>query len=249
MRFSELFQMLFSKSVFAIVLIIGLVCAMPVHAATITVTNGDDSGAGSLRQAIADAQSGDTIVFQDGVTTVTLTSDQLVIDKNLTIDGGGGMTVKRSSGVSTQFRIFYVDSGMTIEMKNIVISDGKALDASWSTGEHGRHGGGIYVGNGGILTLNECSVKANAAGEGSHGSETTDGGDGGFGGGIYVENNGTLTLNNSTVSNNISGNGGDGVKKTRGGPETTNGGDGGSGAGIYVEENGTLTLNNSIVND
>jgi len=40
--------------------------------ATLTVLNGNDSGAGSLRQAIADAAAGDTINFQAGVTTVTL---------------------------------------------------------------------------------------------------------------------------------------------------------------------------------
>jgi hypothetical protein len=40
------------------------VAPLPVQAqATITVTNGNDSGPGSLRQAIADASSGDTITF------------------------------------------------------------------------------------------------------------------------------------------------------------------------------------------
>jgi len=43
-----------------------------VRMATLTVLNGNDSGAGSLRQAIADAAAGDTINFQAGVTTVTL---------------------------------------------------------------------------------------------------------------------------------------------------------------------------------
>src|SRR5689334_17940915 len=54
--------------------------------ATLTVTNGNDSGVGSLRDTIAAASSGDTIVFS-GVTTVTLTSGQLTINKNLTISG------------------------------------------------------------------------------------------------------------------------------------------------------------------
>src|SRR5215831_7082018 len=53
----------------------------------ITVTNGNDHGSGSLRKAILDASSGDTINFAPNVTTVNLTSDELVIGKNLTISG------------------------------------------------------------------------------------------------------------------------------------------------------------------
>ena len=37
--------------------------AIDAHAATITVTNTNDSGPGSLRQAVGSAQNGDTIVF------------------------------------------------------------------------------------------------------------------------------------------------------------------------------------------
>src|SRR5689334_5221716 len=64
------------------------------QAATLTVTNASDSGAGSLRQAIATAASGDTIVFDTaGVfaapQTITLTSGQLVINTSLTIQGPG----------------------------------------------------------------------------------------------------------------------------------------------------------------
>ena len=63
--------------------------AIPVHATTITVVNGNDSGPGSLRQAILNASSGDTINFAPRVATVTLTSGELVINKNLTIIGPG----------------------------------------------------------------------------------------------------------------------------------------------------------------
>ena len=62
--------------------------ASPLRAATCTVTNTNDSGTGSLRDAIAMCSSGDTIVFS--VTgTITLTSGELVIEKNLTIMGPG----------------------------------------------------------------------------------------------------------------------------------------------------------------
>src|SRR6516162_4408477 len=59
---------------------------------TLTVQNSLNSGAGSLRAAIADAQSGDTIVFApslDGQTIALSKGGELLIDKNLTIAGPG----------------------------------------------------------------------------------------------------------------------------------------------------------------
>ena len=67
-----------------------LLCAMAMQAraATITVTNTNDSGPGSLRQALADANDGDTISF--GVTgTIGVTSGGLLINKGVTIAGPG----------------------------------------------------------------------------------------------------------------------------------------------------------------
>ena len=61
---------------------------MSARAATITVTNTNDSGPGSLRQALANANNGDTINF--AVTgAISLTSGGLGITKNVTISGPG----------------------------------------------------------------------------------------------------------------------------------------------------------------
>src|SRR5215218_5768036 len=88
---------------------IALSFSSQVHAAFVTVTNTNDNLAGSLRQAIQDANPGDTIVFSIPTTdvgynatthvfTINLTSGHLVINKNLTIDGGGQkITVQRSA--------------------------------------------------------------------------------------------------------------------------------------------------------
>src|SRR5690349_9122516 len=67
-----------------------LFCAIVVigDSATITVTNNNDSGPGSLRQALRDANDGDTITFAVSG-TIALTSGGLPIIKNVTISGPG----------------------------------------------------------------------------------------------------------------------------------------------------------------
>src|SRR5437867_5890699 len=88
-------------------------------AATITVTSSNDNGPGSLRQAILDASPGDTINFAPSVTTVTLTSGELVIDKNLTITGPGAnrLTVTAEYHDFVYFRIFNISSStVTVSM-------------------------------------------------------------------------------------------------------------------------------------
>ena len=58
---------------------------------TWTVTNPADSGDGSLRAAIAGAQSGDQVVFDTSLKgqTITLTSGPLAIAQSLDIEGPG----------------------------------------------------------------------------------------------------------------------------------------------------------------
>jgi uncharacterized protein (TIGR03382 family) len=182
-----------------IVAIALLLAGGPARAATVTVTNGSDSGAGSLRQAILDTVTGDDIVFS-GVTAIVLTSDHLSIDKNLTIDGGTGVTILRGSGT---LRIFQIQVGATVHLSNLAISNGV-------TSAFGR-GGGIQ--NFGTATLTACRILSNSAYNG--GGVTNDGGSITFVG-CVIDNNsttgnsgagllnsqGTMTLLNCTVSDN-----------------------------------------------
>jgi len=147
---------------------------------TITVTNGNDSGPGSLRQAFADAQDGDTINFDPSVNTVTLTTAELAIDKSVTLSGAPQMvTVARAS--QTEFRIFHVMPGHSVEIDGLTISGGHIT---------GGNGGGILNDNS-TLTIAHCSVSGNAIASFSGNN---------FGGGIH--NSGTMTLNQVSVNSN-----------------------------------------------
>src|SRR5262249_18920468 len=102
---------------------IALICAVcaTVCANTITVTNTNDDGPGSLRQALVDANGGDTITF--AVTgTIGLTSAELVIDKTLTLSGPGPDLLAVSRTSKTQFRIFHVTPSQTVNIEGLTIS-------------------------------------------------------------------------------------------------------------------------------
>lgn len=67
-------------------------------AATFTVTHGGDAGAGSLRQAIIDA-NGDgvaDIINIDAGLTIAPTSGEMAITTPVTINGGAGVTIDGS---------------------------------------------------------------------------------------------------------------------------------------------------------
>jgi predicted outer membrane repeat protein len=96
---------------------------------TLRVANTNDSGEGSLRQAIEDAKSGDTINFSADLANRTISlKSELEIDagKNLTIDGAGASNLTISGNNST--RILKVDSNQDfpteLTVKNLTLADG-----------------------------------------------------------------------------------------------------------------------------
>jgi hypothetical protein len=102
-----------------------------VQANTITVTNTNDSGPGSLRQAIADATDGDIIDF--AVTgTIGLISGELLVAKNITISGPGAENLEVNGNAKSTG--FHVDPGETVTISGLTIING------YTTGS----GGGIH---------------------------------------------------------------------------------------------------------
>ena len=173
------------------------------HSATNTVASVADTGAGSLRQLMADSGAGDTIVF--GVTgTITLASGELVVDKDLSIVGPGTSVLAINGGQAS--RIFNIRSNVTALIAGLTITGGRTPYVTGSG--NSEPGGGIY--NGGSLWLSNCVVAGNRTG-----ATGTNAAAGGCGGGVY--NISTLRLEDSSVDGN----------ETGGGTANGSGGDGG----------------------
>ncbi|MBF2048181.1 MAG: DUF4347 domain-containing protein, partial [Elainella sp. C42_A2020_010] len=195
--------------------------------ATFTVSNTNDSGAGSLRQAILDANAaaGADTINVTATGTITLTTGQLTITDSVSINGNG-ITI---SGNNSS-RVFNIDSG------NIVADRTVSLDRVTITGGNagGFDGGGIRSRE--ILTVTNSTISNSVSRAG---------------GGI--DSNGSLSVANSTISNNSSTFGGGIVSNSElFGPitvirnSTISGNSSGAGGGIY-NFNGLLQLRNSTV--
>src|SRR5262249_31293908 len=118
---------------------------------TLTVLNTLDKGAGSLRDTITKAKSGDTIVFAPSLDgqTITLTSDQLTINKSLDIEGPGPSLLAISGNDAN--RVFNINEGLTVTIAGLTIT-------------HGRGGGGSEGSDsagGGILNVDSSLMLAN----------------------------------------------------------------------------------------
>jgi hypothetical protein len=164
----------------------------------LVVTSSADSGPGSLRQAIADAAAGDTIVFALTLpATITLTSDTLVLTKDVTIQGPGAsqLTVRRDPSAAP-FSVFGVYTNVTVTIAALTITGGEANTANF--------GGGISSSGGGNLTVSDAVITNNSAVSG-----------GGVGAlGVYAVNGtiGTLTVRRTSIINNTASTHGGGIE-------------------------------------
>ena len=215
-----------------------LALAGPLHAATLTVTNGNDSGAGSLRDALTAAAAGDVITFGAGVTQVLLHS-QLGITKNLTVNGPGVTLDGQLKG-----RVLHVATGASATLRGLTITRGllagKGIDWNGTANSGSSWGAGIR--NDGALVLDGVQVVGNYATGGGAGGNPYGGGGGGSGvrvalGGSYLYGAGA----NGGASSGYAG--GDGaIDNPTGGLGISMGGNGsnGGGAGGGGGRNGAL---------
>ncbi len=150
--------------------------------ATYAVINTADGGAGSLRQAIANAVSGDTINFAPNLsgTTITITDGEMQLTGGLTIDASDLTNGVRLDG-NYASRIFNVADGANVVLNSLTLTNGHSDESDW---------GGAII-NSGTLALTNCTLVGNYI-DGT-----------GSGGAIY--NVGTLTVSGCTLAGNSAG--------------------------------------------
>ena len=174
--------------------------------ATFMVTNTLDAGAGSLRQAVTDANNAaglDDIVFDAAVAgmTISLTSGELLITDSVDIVGTGE-TVD-GGGLSRVLNVDAGGAGINVSASDMTLSNGATAGGSGGvvrnienltltnanvTGGQADFGGGIFN-DGGTLSLNDSTLVNNTAAY--------------QGGGLYNRNAGTVMIDGSTVDGNL----------------------------------------------
>ena len=156
-----------------------------------------------LKELIAAAPAGGTLKISGTIqsTTAPGNSGEIIIDKDLTIQGKTGAAsdiLDANEGAFTdkkdKHRIFHVKDGKTLTLKNLTLTKG-AVGNKAAAGGYGTMGGGILLESGTVslsdVTLSGCRAITDSGVGGLHG----------MGGGIYVES-GNIIMENTTLSAN-----------------------------------------------
>ncbi|MEO8376464.1 MAG: right-handed parallel beta-helix repeat-containing protein [Candidatus Sumerlaeota bacterium] len=178
--------------------------------------DGVSFGAGiSLREAMDAISPAGYISLPSG--SYGLTSGTLVVDRALTIGGGGAKRTTIDAMLTDG--AFVIEPGAALNLSTVTVTNGAAASD-----------GGAILNNSGTLSLFACHLTGNGAFNGgaicSRGTEAepattgilystldnnitfTSGSSGGLGGGVYNSRYSSLHVSNSTISTNISGDGG-----------------------------------------
>jgi CSLREA domain-containing protein len=234
--------------------ICGLFAVSENLAATLTVTKTADTADNvcdadcSLREAVFASASNDTIVFSplfNSPQTITLTSGQISINKNLTI-AGSGVDLLVVSG-NNAGRIFYISNNSVVALSGMKLKDGRLTAISDVLG------GAIHLTDS-ILNLTNVTLSDNTA----RFSSVNPTAEIGYGGAIY-SNNSTLSVFNSVINDNDAPRGGgifsrSGIVNITNSIINSNSGSGIEGSSLYSElgvirSSDRISIINSIINN
>lgn len=161
-------------------------------AATLMVATNADSGAGSLRQAIADARSGDTIIFDAALhgSVISLTSGQLTITNSVDIRGPGPCLLAIDGNAASRILRIVPAGNIQVALSGLSLTNGAAACGgaihsvtAWDTPSVN-------------LVVSNCHIRANRA---------TDAASAYFGGGgITAQRNTLLTMADCEIADNHS---------------------------------------------
>jgi hypothetical protein len=204
-------------------------------AAVETVTNKNDSGAGSLRQAIGDANAGGTVKFKAGLKGTILLETPLEIDKDLTIQGPGSAVITLSGGGDSQIMLIGSNTGdSSVSISGLTFTKGSFRgNCAPAGGLPPCDAGAITATDVSSLRVTDSVFRMNA---------TSDEGGAVLIGGDQVENDGSATFIRNTFIRNSGQNGGGGIVMAATGAFTlrdsefvNNSADGNGGGAVLVE--------------
>ena len=243
------------------------------------VGNSNDSGAGSLRDAIANATAGDTIEFDMSAghvtSPITLTSGELDITQNLKIVGPGSSELTISGNSAST--IFGIANGVNATLSGMTLANGTSASSAGGiynlghltltddvlSNNTGALAGGIFS-ESGQLSMSDCRLTLNSANSASGGgiyvlssavtikNSTFDSNNATFFGGAIFNNSGAVSLINSTFTGNSAQEGG-GIDNYGGmtmiNCTVADNSSQNDGGGINNDVSGTMTLANTIIAD
>ncbi|MBQ3526904.1 MAG: hypothetical protein IJA63_11615, partial [Akkermansia sp.] len=155
-----------------------------VTAITVTVTNLNDSGAGSLRQALIDAQSSTgqvQVIFEPSLAGV------ITLNSNLSIPASATVTLPDGVSINQQGYNISVYGRLKAEYEEVA-------DAFVSTSSY-RY---IFVENGGVVELKNANI--NFSGSNSQVYVRSGGSFSMTGGSMYAQNNGAYIASGGSMS-------------------------------------------------
>ena len=145
------------KASILIAVVLAVVGTAQLRAASIAVTTTNDSGPGSLRDALASVADGDTIDASGVSGTILLTNGELLVTNSVDIIGPGPDMLAVDGNATNRVFHLSISSNAVVRISSLSINNGAVGPFDY--------GGGIYN-DSGTMTVSNCTFSGNSAGGG-----------------------------------------------------------------------------------